>query len=504
MVAVDFDFGGAVKIRIQTKMFLAMLAVACGVVVCMFLVMRWSFNRGFLDYANKADLERLESLAGVLEEVYAGEGSWKSLQDDPRRWRRLLRASLPDRFREPLPPGFPEREATGETRLPPGRRRPRGNAPSAHPPGPRGPDPGYHFTRRVVVLDGDKRSIFAPPDLPENLPLKPLLHEGKPVGYLGLLPLKMLADARQMRFAREQKQAFALIALAMVFLAALLSIPLAQRMVKRIRNVASATHRLASGRYDTRVPVESSDELGRLARDFNALALTLERHEQARRQWIADISHELRTPLSILRGEIEALQDGVRAVTPQTIGSLHGEVIRLSRLVNDLYDLSLSDLGALAYSKSDIDLAQALRRALDPYRPEYADKGISLETDLPAGASYPLFADSERLRQLFSNLLENSLKYTDPGGKLRIFLERNDGTATVHFQDSGPGVPEGELGKLFDRLYRVDSSRNRESGGAGLGLSICRSIVLAHEGDIAAFPSPLGGLWVKIEFPMSG
>jgi two-component system, OmpR family, sensor histidine kinase BaeS len=493
-----------VRIRIQYKLFLAMLTVACGVVVCMFLVMRWNFNRGFLDYVNKTDLERLESLAGVLEEAYAGEGSWKFLQDDPRRWRRLLRASVPDRIREPLPPGSPEGEAPGKTVFPPRRQRPRGDTPSAYPPGPRRPEPGHYFTRRVVLLDGSKQGIFAPPDLPENLPLKPLLHEGKTVGYLGLLPLKMLADARQMRFAREQKQAFAFIALAMVLLAALLSIPFAQRMVRRIRNVAAATHRLASGRYDTRVPVESSDELGRLARDFNTLALTLEKHEQARRQWIADISHELRTPLSILRGEIEALQDGVRAPTPQTIGSLHGEVIRMSRLVNDLYDLSLSDLGALAYSKSDTDLAEALRQALDLYRQEYADKGISLETGLPTGTALPLFADSERLHQLFSNLLENSLKYTDPGGRLRVFVERGGGTATVHFQDSGPGVPESELGMLFDRLYRVESSRNRESGGAGLGLSICRSIVEAHEGSIAAFPSPLGGLWVKIAFPMSG
>jgi two-component system sensor histidine kinase BaeS len=176
----------------------------------------------------------------------------------------------------------------------------------------------------------------------------------------------------------------------------------------------------------------------------------------------------------------------------------------LSRLVNDLYDLSLSDLGALAYSKADTDPAEALRLALDLFRPEYADKGISLETDLPPGTGFPLFADSERLHQLFSNLLENSLKYTDPGGRLRVFIERDGGTATVHFQDSGPGVPESDLGKLFDRLYRVDSSRNRETGGAGLGLSICRSIVEAHAGTIAAFPSPLGGLWVKIEFPMSG
>jgi two-component system sensor histidine kinase BaeS len=496
--------GEAVKIRIQYKLFFAMLAVACGVVACMFLVMRWSFNRGFLKYVNKADRERLGVLAEVLEESYSREGSWKFLQDDPRRWRRLLRASLPDRFRDPFPTGSPEESAPGDAPFPPRRHGPPGARPPALSQGRMRPEPGRHFTRRVVLLDGGKKSIIAPPDLPENLPLEPLLHGGETVGYLGLLPLKMLADARQLRFVREQRQAFALIALAMVFLAALVSIPLAQRMVKRIRNLASATHRLASGRFDTRVSVESSDELGRLARNFNTLALTLEKHEQGRRQWIADISHELRTPLSVLRGEIEAMQDGVRAATPRAIGSLHGEVIRLSRLVNDLYDLSLSDLGALAYSKSDTDLAEVLRQALNLYRPDFAEKGISLEADFPPGTTFPLFADAERLHQLYSNLLGNSLKYTDPGGRLRVFVEHDDGTATVHFQDSGPGVPESDLGKLFDRLYRVDSSRNRETGGAGLGLSICRSIVEGHEGTIAALPSPLGGLWVKIAFPMNG
>lgn len=463
------------KIRIQYKLFLAMLAVACGVVVWMFLVMRWSFNRGFLEYVNKADLERLDVLAGTLEEAYAEEGSWRFLKDDPRRWRRLLRASLHDRFREVSPR-----------------------------PGPPGPEPGHLFARRVVLLDAGKNAVFAPSNLPENLPLKPLMQGDETVGYLGLLPLKMLADARQLRFVREQRQAFALIALATVVLAALLSVPLARRMVGRIRSLAQATHRLASGHYDTRVSVESSDELGRLARDFNTLALTLEKNEQARRQWIADISHELRTPLSVLRGEIEAMQDEVRAATPEAIGSLHGEVMRLSRLVNDLYELSLSDLGALTYNKADTDLVEALGHALDPYRPEYAGKGIALEADLRPGTAFPVFADPERLHQLFSNLLENSLKYTDPGGRLRVFLERDEGVATVHFQDSEPGVPESDLGKLFDRLYRADRSRSRESGGAGLGLSICRAIVEAHEGTIAAFSSPLGGLWIQIEFPLSG
>ncbi|HEU4950102.1 MAG TPA: ATP-binding protein, partial [Candidatus Deferrimicrobiaceae bacterium] len=115
-----------------------------------------------------------------------------------------------------------------------------------------------------------------------------------------------------------------------------------------------------------------------------------------------------------------------------------------------------------------------------------------------------LFADPDRLHQLFSNLLENSLKYTDAGGRLQLSIERRENTATVHFQDSGPGVPPSEMGRLFDRLYRVEGSRSRATGGAGLGLAICRNIVEAHNGTIAAFPSPMGGLWVKVDLPLSG
>jgi two-component system sensor histidine kinase BaeS len=494
--------GVGVKIRIQYKLFLTMLAAAGAVVLCMFLVMRWSFDRGFLRYVHALDLERLDALAARLEETYAAEGSWRSLKEDPRRWRLLLRGSMADRFRDVSPEG-PRGEEDPDDGLPPGRRRMGpGLGSPAHPRF--SPEPGGGFFRRVVLLDEGKNRIlgFAAP--PENLSLKPLKHDGATVGYLGLLPPRFLSDARQMRFVEEQKQAFALIALAVVVVAAFLSVPLARQMVRRIRDLASATHRLASGKFDTRVSAESSDELGQLSRDFNTLALTLEKNEEARRQWVADISHELRTPLSVLRGEIEALQDGIREATPQAIGALHGEVMKLGRLVNDLYELSLSDLGALAYRRTDTDLAQLLLQALEPYRQEFADRNITLETDLAAGEPFPLFADPDRLHQLFSNLLENSLKYMDAGGRLQLRAERRDRTATVHFQDSGPGVPPSEMGRLFDRLYRVEGSRSRATGGAGLGLAICRNIVEAHNGTIAAFPSPLGGLWVKVELPLSG
>lgn len=488
------------KIRIQSKLFLTLLAATAAVVLCMFLVMRWSFDRGFLRYVHTLDQDRLDALAGRLEEAYAAEGSWRFLAEDPRQWHELLLASLADRLREPPPPESPE-GGPGVQRVPP--QGPRGLRRHGMAP-PRFSAPGGAFFRRVVLQDAERRRIAGPAEQAADMMWKPIVREGKTVGYVGVLPPRIVSDIRQMRFVQEQKKAFALIALAMAGVAALLSIPLARQMVRRIRGLAAATHGLAAGNFGIRVPAESSDELGQLARDFNTLALSLEKNEQARRQWVADISHELRTPLSVLRGEIEALQDGIRQATPQAIAALHGEVMKLGRLVNDLYELSLSDLGALAYRRTDTDLALLLSQALDLFRTEFAARDVTLQDEPPAAHPFPVFADPDRLHQLFANLLENSLRYTDPGGRLEVRIERRDRIATVHFRDSGPGVPAAEMPKLFDRLYRVEASRSRASGGAGLGLAICRNIVDAHNGTITASPSPLGGLWVKVELPLNG
>jgi two-component system sensor histidine kinase BaeS len=337
--------------------------------------------------------------------------------------------------------------------------------------------------------------------------LQPLSCDGRTVGYLGLLKPRGIGDIidhHQLRFAREQRRSFALIAVLVAAGAALLSFPLSRRMVKRITTLAAATNQLAAGQYDIRVPSRTSDELGRLGRDFNTLAQTLENNEQLRRRWVADISHELRTPLAVLRGEIEAVQDGVRQLTPHTLEQLRGEVLRLERLVTDLYELSLTDIGALQYRKSDIDLAEILQGALATYRPKFADHKLALEDELLPAGSVPLFGDPERLQQLFANLLENALRYTDAGGRLRVAMERTKHRITLNFQDSAPGVPESAMERLFDRLYRVEGSRSRAHGGAGLGLALCKNIVEAHKGTISARPSPLGGLWIAITFPLNG
>ena len=479
------------RIGITYRLFLAMLIATALAVVAFLLIMQWSIDRGFLQFINNLEQARLARLAERLEESYAEQGGWEFLRHDPAQWRRLLAASLPDEGGPPAP---------GE---PAGGRPPRPDRDEGGPPGPPPPRFARLFDRRVLLLDAGRQPIFGPPDVPEVFELRPLQVQGQVVGYLGLLPRRQVSDTLQLRFLRQQKFALVLVAGVVVLLTAALSLPLARRLVQPIRTLASATHRLAAGQFDIRVPVGSSDELGHLARDFNALAAALEKHEQARRQWVADISHELRTPLAVLRGEIEALQDGIRQPTPDSIRSLHGEVLRLSRLVDDLYQLSLSDLGALTYRKERLDLAELLTDSLAPYRPELAQKPMRLTLELPRKGKAVVFGDPERLHQLVANVLDNALKYTDVGGELALRLDVGGGQATLDVQDSAPGVPESELEKLFDRLYRVETSRNRAAGGAGLGLAICRNIVEAHAGRITAQPSPLGGVWIRITLPLA-
>ena len=229
------------------------------------------------------------------------------------------------------------------------------------------------------------------------------------------------------------------------------------------------------------MPVTTTDELGKLASDFNLLALTLEKNEQARRQWVADISHELRTPIGILRGEIEALQDGVRQADADALQSLQSETLRLGRLVDDLYQLSMSDLGALNYCKSDLAAFELVKEVVESYRHEFLQRNIRLQ--LSGKGDFRVFGDGERLRQLFTNLLDNSLKYTDEGGLLKIETHAGRQHLIIDFMDTSPAVPEEALERLFERLYRAENSRNRETGGAGLGLSICRNIVEGPPGE---------------------
>ncbi|MBA3016482.1 MAG: HAMP domain-containing protein [Proteobacteria bacterium] len=481
------------KIGISHRLFLAILAAAALSVTAMFGIMQWSIDRGFLRYVNNLEQMQLNLIADELEADYAQEGSWDFVRNDRGYWRRLLMTTMPTLECPPQGPPPPSQNPILGQDCAIDRHH---GSPSMQE--------SRHFVMRLLVRDTLKNTLIGPNLIPPQTILLPLHFQGKTIGHLGLLPLADLTETQELRFLKEQKLTLGLVALTVVLVAAALAFPLAGRLVRPIKTLTLAARKMAAGEFTTRVEVTSSDELGQLAQDFNLLALTLDKNEKTRRQWVADISHELRTPLAVLRAEIEALQDGVRPTTQDSIRSLHGEVLRLNRLVDDLYQLSLSDLGGLTYRKEPVNLADIVHDALSVYRFKFNDKGITL-TPLPSiNQKIRVFGDPERLQQLFANLLDNSVKYTDSGGSLAISLTQQDGKAVIDFQDSAPGVSESKLDRLFERLYRVESSRNRKEGGAGLGLAICKNIVEGHAGAITAQPSPLGGVWIRITLPLGG
>jgi two-component system, OmpR family, sensor histidine kinase BaeS len=214
---------------------------------------------------------------------------------------------------------------------------------------------------------------------------------------------------------------------------------------------------------------------------------------------MADVSHELRTPLAVLRAQLEALEDGVRPLTRESLGALQAEVVSLGKLVEDLYQLALADIGALTYRKERIEIGEVLEQAAAPFAARLAERRLSMERKADPGLQ--VMADADRLAQAFRNLLENSARYTDPGGQVRIAARRDADRVVIDVEDSAPGVPADALPRLFDRFYRVEDSRSRANGGAGLGLAIVRSVVEAHGGTIDAGRSPLGGLRVSIAVP---
>jgi two-component system sensor histidine kinase BaeS len=352
---------------------------------------------------------------------------------------------------------------------------------------------------RLLLFDAERRQLIGRTELAPRARLEPIAWRGSIVGYLGYVPRTGLLESIESLYLERQQLTFGVLAAAMLAASLALGAGVSYWLTRRIRRLAASAQALIAGDYSQRLEPRGNDELAQLARDFNVLAQTLQAARRSRQQSIADISHELRTPLSILRGEIEALQDGVRPLDQAAIGSLAAEGARLARLVEDLHTLSLSDLGALTYHKEPVELAEVIEDAIGPQRRALAERGLALRTEVADGAV--VMGDADRLGQLFANLLQNSTRYTDAPGTIAVRLRRAGERVIVDWEDSPPGVPDEELARLTDRLYRVEGSRSRAGGGSGLGLAIVRALVEGHGGTMSAYRSELGGLGIRIELP---
>lgn len=480
------------EMGITRKLFISQLLIALVLVSGMYFFVQWSFDRGFIRYVYERESQLTEGLVNELSHIYATDGGWERLATSPERWLQLVTSAV----------GLPLTGERLERRAQ--RLREMGWPPRQLQAPPAGlPQP---LEWRIRLLDAQRQMIYGRGNEPlSELDLHPIKNDsGDIVGYLGVQQDDAaFSAARDLQFSKQQNQAYLVIALVMLLISAGVAMPLASHLVGPIKDLTLATRRLASGDYTPRIQHQTNDELGQLARDFNELAITLNRNESLRRRWVADISHELRTPLAILLGEIDAIRDGVYTLDDNALNSLHQEALLLSRIVNDLYELSMSDIGALDYHKVAVDLGAAARDALEGVVSAFSEKSIHVDTEgLEDEPRAIVYADPDRLDQLLSNLLQNTLRYTDAQGHVRMALSRKGDTVCLHLEDSPPGVSESELPKLFDRLYRTDSSRNRKTGGTGLGLAICKNIAEAHSGSLTATSSTLGGLCMTLELPL--
>ncbi len=527
------------RMKLIYRIGLALLTCSLLALAAMALMTRAQLDRDFLEFLNRTEQNQLLRLMPELQAHYLEYGDWEAMRDDDRLWREMLRDTRPEQRserpppREHRPPPHPRNETDGSRDRnrppPPGRRGDSNRHPAdrnnrqgpgrlrAHGPGRPPPGDQNNIGGRLVLLDAYQLPVIGKRGELDPDQLRPVIIDGDTVGYLGIQPLKNPQSREALEFLSSQNRALLLSAAISLLLSIAVAWVLARQLSTPIRTIAGSIRSMASGRYQSRLEMTRQDELGELARDANQLAVTLSDNEVARQRWMADIAHELRTPLSILRGEIEAVQDGVRELDESMLTSLHDELSHINGLVDDLHQLAISDIGSLDYRFSAVDLVQEISTVTQSMASRFDDAKLALDTDLP-DSTVMAQVDQKRFRQMLHNLLGNCLRYTESPGRCLLQLKRSEDRLRLVIGDSGPGVSDDDMARLFERHYRIRQRPARETGtdttdeagiasgfargqASGLGLSIVRNIVEAHQGSICASHSPLGGLAIEITLP---
>ncbi|MEM6300255.1 MAG: ATP-binding protein [Pseudomonadota bacterium] len=458
--------------KLSLWLFLAVISVLAGALWFVQLAVKNNFER-YLEDAAQLYHERVASV--LVESYNDNDSSWAGL--DSFRFRRLLRLEQLRISRAERPPGPPP-----SVMKPSMRRRSVRDIPS------------------LRIYDQSGALIYGlDSDLPDHRDIESelTLGDGSVVRLITSHPVIPTDGAL---FLKRQIQSLGLVSIAASIIALAMSLVFTRTLLKPMRRIASNIQALSAGDYGVRFTDAPHDELGLIMRDIDTLASRLEKNRESRQRWLMDISHELRTPLTSLAGEIDTVKDGIRPLDEVQIDSIDQEVQRLKKLVDDLYQLSLSDAGGLRYEFSTLDLSEFLRQIAKDNENRIAGAGHRLTVSVDDALT--IRADEARLDQLFVNLIGNAIAYTDAPGEIRLGVSNGETHALINIEDSSPGVDPSEFEALFEPLYRNDESRNRRKGGAGLGLAICENIVEAHQGDIQATSSDLGGLKIQIRLPL--
>lgn len=355
--------------------------------------------------------------------------------------------------------------------------------------------PGLMITaqdERFLLIDGDEIIFDTNPDgitinNPENLTKfgTPVIVNGEQVGtFLVASMMGILSENQNIYISRVNSTLMWVGAIA-ILLVLLVALWQSRSIVQPLREMADASRLLAKGDYNQRVKVQRNDELGDMANAFNQMAFDLSQQSELRRQMMADVAHELRTPLSVLRIDLESMEDGLMVASPENVRALQGEVSYLSNLVDDLRMLSLADAGDLKIEKNPVELNSLVREMVERQQNAARERKIIMTARYTENDIF-VRGDSQRLSQVMVNLLSNAIQHTLPGHEITTKVEIENQIARVSVTNYGTWIPKEDLERIFDRFYRLERSRNRDQGGSGLGLSIARSLINAHGGKIWA------------------
>ncbi|WP_028986189.1 sensor histidine kinase [Thermicanus aegyptius] len=328
----------------------------------------------------------------------------------------------------------------------------------------------------------------------------PLAVEGKPIGKLVVYQVGGNVESQTI-FLHSFYQSLFLSALVMLIVSFLLSWLFSKELTSGLRRLGEAVRELKGHNYAVELTGKGTpQEMQDLILSFNELVHSLNRQERLRKEFTNDLAHELRTPLSTLRSQIEAFRDGVWEPTPERLAETHGELMRLVRLVNEMEQLLMAENPNLPLRKEKIDLHHFLSQLVAQISPLFQEKGVSFHYESP-GKGVSIWADRDRLMQIMMNLINNALKYTPPEGKVTLILRKKEDEAEIEVKDTGVGISEEDLPHIFERFYRGDKSRDRRTGGIGIGLSIVKALVVAHKGRIEVKSKPGKGSRFILSFP---
>lgn len=472
--------------NITWQFFIAIAGVGLCLVVLSLLGLRLYFNYNFNAYLAAQEQQRLQELAWVIADFYEvqrteDESFTLTQLGDLQRGgaRRLLAGLSMAQWREQ------------------GRSGP--------------PAAGRFSFRNVSVYDSDGRLVSGR-EIDDGIRVEILVGESNTIGYLISPRPQGPMQPIDAVFQQQQLTALLVAAALAILSAGLAAAWLARRLRQRVVTLTQAARSLAAGDYQIRLDETGRDDLANLSKDINQLAKALQGAASQRRDFMADIAHELRTPLTILQAELEAIEDGIRPLTTEQLGLLQGQVRQLAQLVEDVYTLAQADVGSLSYRWQALDMTKWLQQLWPALSHQAHDVGLEATLE---SQTKPLWirGDAERLTQLLQNLWSNSIRYTDVPGKIQIQLAYDNSVEApaqmshtrwmcLTIEDSSPGVPEQDFERIFERLYRVEQSRNRRFGGSGLGLALVKRITAAHQGQVYAQPSALGGLKVSVYLPL--